>query len=147
MKIEMGESLVYSWLRHVMECQIVQNNWKPSAYWPATKTTALDVIRESVETAFAGKYDIFKQTTLLSNNEFELLLKNNLIYTYIKPDEMNHHESNKFLRKMQALTRLFIKPSVMQLDVTGIKSIYTESRLHFTEVERTIMAGKRLLPR
>jgi len=30
MKIEMGESLLYSWLRHVKECQIAQTNWKVS---------------------------------------------------------------------------------------------------------------------
>lgn len=33
MKIEMGESLFYSWLRHVKECQIVQTNWKVSSQW------------------------------------------------------------------------------------------------------------------
>ena len=33
MKIEMGESLFYSWLRHVKECQIVQTNWKVSSNW------------------------------------------------------------------------------------------------------------------
>ncbi len=33
MKIEMGESLLYSWLRHVKECQIVQTNWKVSSKW------------------------------------------------------------------------------------------------------------------
>lgn len=33
MKIEMGESLFYSWLRHVKECQVVQMNWKPSPSW------------------------------------------------------------------------------------------------------------------
>ncbi len=33
MKIEIGESLVYSWLRHVKQCQIVQTNWKPSPKW------------------------------------------------------------------------------------------------------------------
>ena len=33
MKIEMGESLFYSWLRHVKECQIVQTNWKTSSQW------------------------------------------------------------------------------------------------------------------
>ena len=33
MKIEIGESLVYSWLRHVKQCQIVQTNWKPSPRW------------------------------------------------------------------------------------------------------------------
>lgn len=33
MKIEMGESLLLSWLRHIKECQLVQTNWKPSAKW------------------------------------------------------------------------------------------------------------------
>ena len=30
MKLEVGESLFYSWLRHVEKCQVVQMNWKPS---------------------------------------------------------------------------------------------------------------------
>ena len=33
MKIEMGKSLFYSWLRHVKECQIVQTNWMTSSQW------------------------------------------------------------------------------------------------------------------
>ena len=30
---EMGESLIYSWLRHVKGCQIVQTNWTASPTW------------------------------------------------------------------------------------------------------------------
>lgn len=30
MKLEMGESLCYSWLRHVKGCQVVQLNWTPA---------------------------------------------------------------------------------------------------------------------
>ena len=33
MKLEMGESLILSWLRHIKKCQIVQTNWKPSKAW------------------------------------------------------------------------------------------------------------------
>ncbi len=33
MKIEMGESLVYSWLRHYRNCQVCQLNWKASEVW------------------------------------------------------------------------------------------------------------------
>lgn len=33
MKIEMGESLCASWLKHVKKCQVVQTNWKPSCFW------------------------------------------------------------------------------------------------------------------
>jgi len=34
MKIEIGESLIFSWLRHVLGCPIAQTNWKPSPTWP-----------------------------------------------------------------------------------------------------------------
>ena len=33
MKIEMGESLGISWLKHIKGCQLVQANWKPSKNW------------------------------------------------------------------------------------------------------------------
>lgn len=33
MKIEVGESLIYSWLRHVKNCKLVQTNWKVSSTW------------------------------------------------------------------------------------------------------------------
>ena len=33
MKIEMGESLAFSFLRHVKQCWLVQTNWKASEHW------------------------------------------------------------------------------------------------------------------
>ena len=33
MKIEIGESLISSWLRHVKQCRIVQTNWKIASGW------------------------------------------------------------------------------------------------------------------
>lgn len=33
MKLEMGESLIASWLKHNYSCQIVHQNWKASAKW------------------------------------------------------------------------------------------------------------------
>ncbi len=33
MKLEMGESLIASWLKHQYGCQIVQLNWKPADMW------------------------------------------------------------------------------------------------------------------
>lgn len=32
-KIEIGESLIYSWLRHVQGCIVTQMNWRPSPTW------------------------------------------------------------------------------------------------------------------
>ena len=45
MKIEMGESLFYSWLRHVKECQIVQTNWKTSPQWTIIHEEKLEEVR------------------------------------------------------------------------------------------------------
>ena len=33
MKIEIGESLIASYLNHVEQCKIVQTNWKVSGNW------------------------------------------------------------------------------------------------------------------
>jgi hypothetical protein len=37
MKIEIGESLIYSYLRQVNNCTITQTNWKPSTNWKYSK--------------------------------------------------------------------------------------------------------------
>ena len=57
MKIEIGESLFYSWLRHVKQCQIVQNNWKVSSQWNNNYEKELDFLMNKVDSFFAEKYN------------------------------------------------------------------------------------------
>ena len=66
MKIEMGESLFYSWLRHVKECQIVQSNWKPSPSWELHNEEKLQNLKDIVDVHFRDSYDcaIFKTNKL-----------------------------------------------------------------------------------
>lgn len=52
MKIEMGESLIYSWLRHEQGCQIVQLNWKPSAKWKGLHTDELQHLMDDATMLF-----------------------------------------------------------------------------------------------
>jgi hypothetical protein len=60
MKIEIGESLIYSWLRHVKECQIVQTNWKVSSTWSVqSRNTNWDQIYNELAELFANKLDVF----------------------------------------------------------------------------------------
>lgn len=68
MKIEMGESLFYSWLRHVKECQIVQTNWKVSAQWELHHEEELQELLKTVEEYFQEKYayKIFKKNSSMS---------------------------------------------------------------------------------
>lgn len=67
MKIEMGESLFYSWLRHVKECQIVQTNWKVSSQWNLKHERELQEILDYQTKHFEKLrgYKIFKQNSSL----------------------------------------------------------------------------------
>lgn len=68
MKIEMGESLFYSWLRHVKECQLVQTNWKASPQWALNHAEELEKIKTTMEVFFEKNYgySIYKKSTSLS---------------------------------------------------------------------------------
>jgi hypothetical protein len=47
-KIEIGESLIYSWLRDVQECIVTQMNWKPSPTWDVAQERELTEAFEAV---------------------------------------------------------------------------------------------------
>jgi len=68
MKIEMGESLFYSWLRHVKECQIVQTNWTTSSQWTLLHEDKLEEMKDVTDRFFREKYcyDIYKKNASLS---------------------------------------------------------------------------------
>ena len=62
MKIEIGESLCYSYLRHVKRCWLVQTNWKSSEHWVKCKTDAeLDIMFEEMRRRFDMDGNVFKQ--------------------------------------------------------------------------------------
>jgi hypothetical protein len=63
MKIEIGESLAYTWLRHVCKCQIVQTNWKVSPTWDSLNRARAFEFMELCNNVFHGIFNlyIFKQ--------------------------------------------------------------------------------------
>lgn len=91
MKIEMGESLFYSWLRHVKECQIVQTNWKVSSQWQLSNADALKELMALVDNHYSQKYDytIFKRNASLS----QLLQQGecDVLGISIQPDDMKYY--------------------------------------------------------
>jgi len=66
MKIETGESLIYSWLRHEKLCRITQLNWKSSQFWNLENYDRLYVLFKEFDNYYKGKYgfDIFKGCSL-----------------------------------------------------------------------------------
>lgn len=73
MKIEIGESLVYSWLRHIKKCQIVQNNWKVSPKWE--EASAVNDIQDIIEKCNNEFKDFFEDQ--FNQKEYNILKKNN----------------------------------------------------------------------
>lgn len=71
MKIEMGESLLYSWLRHVKECQIVQLNWKPSQNWIIQNQKEQNEIMNITKPYFKERYNY----DLYGKNSLDQLIK------------------------------------------------------------------------
>lgn len=56
MKIEIGESLILSWLKHVKECQVVQTNWKASYKWELKNREKLQKLMDLSNELFLLKY-------------------------------------------------------------------------------------------
>ena len=62
MKIEIGESLGSSYLRHVKRCWLVQANWKTSDHWPIYKDANIDEMFDDIRQKFDTDRRVFKQT-------------------------------------------------------------------------------------
>ncbi|MBU8729736.1 hypothetical protein KM915_06665 [Cytobacillus oceanisediminis] len=58
MKLEMGESLMLSWLRHIKHCQSVQLNWKPSNTWNLDNEDTIINIMEAAKIHFDITYNM-----------------------------------------------------------------------------------------
>ncbi|MGN0584671.1 MAG: hypothetical protein ACI4JD_04385 [Ruminococcus sp.] len=91
MKIEMGESLFYSWLRHVKECRIVQTNWKISSQWQLSDSEELESLMKFVDNYYSQKYNfsIFKNNTSL----YQLLQQGecDVLGMSIQPDSIKYY--------------------------------------------------------
>ena len=69
MKIEIGESLLYSWLRHAKGCQLVQMNWKTSSNsWEMKNEETIRKLMLDSSELFSSKYNcqIYKGNSSLS---------------------------------------------------------------------------------
>lgn len=64
MKIEIGESLACSYLRHVERCWLVQANWKVSEHWQRQASEAeVETLFKEMRQRFGRNGGVFKQTT------------------------------------------------------------------------------------
>jgi hypothetical protein len=64
MKVEIGESLVRTWVRHCRGCQLAELNWKPSPMWPSEITAEHERWYREGAAEFSKK--VLKKTSSLS---------------------------------------------------------------------------------
>lgn len=69
MKIEIGESLMYSWLRHVKNCELAQTNWKPSTLWVRKHDNDLQKLKNYVDAKFPN-LEVFGKNNAVTLDQF-----------------------------------------------------------------------------
>lgn len=83
MKIEVAESLMYSWLKHVKKCHVVQLNWKTSVKWQKHHSEDVNQIITEMNEKFDNVFKKNVSSQLLSQGEIDVLgvnLDNKNIY-------------------------------------------------------------------
>lgn len=111
MKVEVGESLIYSFVRHEKKCLITQTNWKPSGNWDISQEIQDFAIYEfdkiNKHHAFS---EIFKSDLGQTIRQAEIdvlgIDQNNHIYAF----EVAFHENGlQYGSKIETRNRIFKK--------------------------------------
>lgn len=59
---DIGESVIFSWLKHIEKCQLVQMNWKPSPNWSIGKIEEIDEMMGEIKKINNNELqDVFKK--------------------------------------------------------------------------------------
>jgi hypothetical protein len=111
MKIEIGESLAMSYLKHVEKCTFYQTNWKVSSNWSISSET-FDKVQYTYNKIIKHSEfsDVFKSelSQLIKQSEIEVigLDSNDTIYTI---DVAFHEAGLQYGSKMETKNRVFKK--------------------------------------
>ena len=143
MKIEMGESLFYSWLRHVKECQVVQTNWKPSPSWQLHNEEDLKRFMEVTDAHFQNEYGygVYKNNSLsqlLTQAEVDALgISMSDIGTKIYAIDVAFHESGlNYGDRQETVVRVikkFVRTALCMIGYFGVthgEIIFASPKIH-----------------
>ncbi len=73
MKIEIGESLVRSWLRHVEHCEFAELNWKPSPTWQPPENIQAKTVFENARAEWPEAFGKNAFSQFLKQAEIDVL--------------------------------------------------------------------------
>lgn len=113
MKIEIAENLVYSYLKHVEGCRIVQTNWKKSSRWKITeyeKTQSRELF-EKIRTSHKFE-NIFKNCSfnqILKQAEVDVIGINPIENSVFGIDVAFHEAGVNYGNTCETTERIFMK--------------------------------------
>ena len=161
MKVEVGESLCYSYLRHVKQCWLVQSNWKVSEHWDRLMSDSdLESLFQSMRGLFDPDGSVFGKT----KRARQLLKQGEVDVVGVGQDGSVHavdvafHRAGlnygggadkrvlkKLLRTMMILqayrpadTKLhiyFVSPKVHRAMQEPLETVFTRLRAQYPEIE------------
>ena len=131
MKIEMGESLMLSWLKHIKNCQIATLNWKCSKEWNFYNKEEIQDLLQKINIKFSN--DIFgksKPEQIISQTELDALgfnidgdiIKN--IYTVDVAFHENglHYNSDGKNNNLNKITAKFLRTALVLYSIFNTKT-------------------------
>lgn len=169
MKIEIGESLACSWLRHTRSCWLVQANWKVAESWQRYPTdAALEELFRNMKYRFDHDGSVFKKTKdaeqFLKQGEIDVVgidreggvhavevAFHEAGLQYGTPTETNHRVLKKMLRTLLILrafrppgTRLhiyFLSPKVNPVVQQPLEETFALLKAEYPDVEWRLFAN------
>lgn len=168
MKVEIGESLGYSFLRHVAGCWLVQTNWKASDHWTVSNLGELEQSFRAMREKFDPDGSVFGKTSsssqLLKQGEIDVVGvgTDGSVYTV----EIAFHEGgllysggtvNQVLKKMLRTKLIldayhpgkakrhiyFASPKVNPTPQRSLEAIFDQLRQKYQSIDWQLLTNKK----
>lgn len=116
MKVEIGESLAYSWLKHIKKCQIVQLNWKLSSKWSKGNKNNL---MENISTKFPSAFKKSAYKQFISQAEIDALGFDFNSKTIYAVDVAFHENGLNYKNNVENITKKILRSVVVLESLFG----------------------------
>ena len=124
MKIEICESLLLSWLKHIKKCQITQLNWKASENWQSFNADEIGILIKKIKEIYP---EVLKKSTekqFLSQAELDILGANinNFHNEYYAVDVAFHTYGLRYKNNVEKISEKSIRSALLLYKFFNIKN-------------------------
>lgn len=127
MKIEIGENLMLSWVKHVKGCQIATLNWKLASSWELYNDAEIESLVSKINNKFAsdvfGKAKDAKQ--IMSQAELDVLglnVENNHVKDFYAIDVAFHENGLLYKDNINKITEKLLRAALVLYSVFNTKT-------------------------